>query len=261
MRRRTNPVLRYDAGLPKALGGAPAHDHEGRRRFLKQLAAGAGAVGLGAVPRLGHGQSAAVDFSVLDRHPPTVVPVPALTAEPPPSPPALPAQALAAEPAPLDLAAGPVGAAGVAAAPAPDPVEVAEPTELAEPGGPPPPATAPQESVMITENRALWLEPGYLVLLRWVRAEDDTRAVALLEGSAAALSEFLTTRVRSVDDLHDLARLHALEGELLALLYERMPTGTIEVLHLNHDCTTVCPSLEPGRLPGIRPEYPLPGGI
>ena len=32
----------------------------------------------------------------------------------------------------------------------------------------------------ITENRALWIEPGYLVLLKWTRAEDDTPGVEVV---------------------------------------------------------------------------------
>jgi hypothetical protein len=100
---------------------------------------------------------------------------------------------------------------------------------------------------MVTEDRALWVEPGYLLLLRWTRPVDDLAAVAALEGSAETVHTFLATRVTNVDTLHNLDQLHPLEAELVVLLNARVAPTTIEVIHLDHDCTRVCSLLNPSR--------------
>lgn len=201
-----------------------------RRRFLAQLSASAGGLGLFSalgLPRLAHGQSEAVDFSVLDAHP-------SPTALAPPAPPAMAAPA-----APMPAPAPPAASAPSQAA--------AEPVE------------------MVTEHRALFVEPGYIVLLRWERPAGDTAVVAALEGSTEAVSAYLSANIDEMNDLHDIDRLHTHEHDLVELLQARVAPATIEVLHLDHDCNSVCgargwtgpdPDFIP--LPGVppAPEFP-----
>ena len=192
MSKRTlklRPARRDKNGLPTRESSALRKMGEAdRRRFLKQLAAGAGVFSLG-LPRLSHGQSVEVNFGKLCDHPP-------------------------------------VGPAGK----------------------PLPSKETP--AVELTENRALWVTPGYLVLVRWRRHEDDDAVVAAFEGSADAVSTFLTTRVTSVDHIHNLDQLHGLESDLMAMLAARVSPAQIDVLHLDHDCTVVCSALNPST------EYP-----
>jgi hypothetical protein len=265
--RRTQPVPRYESPIPtRATTTLPRLDDGGRRRFLKQLVAGAGAASLGGIPRLGHGQSLTVDFTKLDHHPLPVAPGPTDAS----------AAAEAEHDAQLeayertmrlealaeqlrdeleDAAEEARAAAEAEAEPAVevDEVDGAPPfadsdTTLAQAGAP---------GVVITENRALWLQNGYLVLLRWRRDEGDNAVVAALEGSADDVSMFLADRVRSVDNLHNIDQLHRIEGELLAQLAPRVAPATIEVLHLDHDCTAVCATLDPSLL--HPPEYQIDG--
>ncbi len=227
---------------------APAYPTRGaapidpsRRRFLRQVGAGAGAAGFLAtvgLPQLAHGQSMAVDFSVLEAHPPTAAPIaeaPAVAAPAPSAPaPSAALGALAAPPAPR---------------PAP-PAAAASPAEAAEASAGEPLAQANDEAfVEITENRALWLEAGYLVLLRWVRRDGDQVVVAALEGSTAAVGELLQREVQATSDLHNLDRLHAIEAALVGLLEPLVAPARIEALHLNHDCNVVCGGLDAGTPP------------
>ena len=115
-----------------------AHDPS-RRRFLRQVSAGAGAAGLLSamgLPKLAHGQSTDVDFGVLEAHPPRSGLAPEQPAAP--APPALPMAAAPPAPAP----------------PAPPQEPVDEVVQVV---------------AEITENRALWIEPGYLLMLMWTR--------------------------------------------------------------------------------------------
>jgi hypothetical protein len=103
------------------------------------------------------------------------------------------------------------------------------------------------EETLLEENRALWVEPGYLVLLRWRRPVGDEATVGQLEGSADAVRALLDARVGSVDDLHNIERLHPLEDAVRTLLRERVHPATVDILHLDHDCTVVCAALDPSR--------------
>ena len=218
MTRRVRPA--HDAPAPDYPTREQRPDewgcNEGRRRFLKQLAAGSGAVAVG-LPRLVHGQSLPVSFDRLDRHP---LPV---------SPPVMADEAFSE----------PAGDAASAdfddeAEPAPEASE-AEADDQAD--------AAPE----ITENRALWVDPGYLILLRWRRPLGNEAPVAALEGSADLVRTHLDAQVTSVDQIHNIEQLHALEGALLVLLQGAVAPATLEVIHLDHDCRVVCSALDPSR--------------
>jgi len=133
------------------------------------------------------------------------------------------------------------------------------------PSAPAPPAAAapsdsaeapPAEIVMAVENRALWVEPGYLVLLRWERPVENEEVIATLEGSSDAVAAYLSEQVENSQSLHDLGRLHLIEDGLAALLEARVAPADIQTLHLDHDCASVCTAL-PDHIPD---DYiPLPG--
>jgi hypothetical protein len=195
-----------------------------RRRFLVQLGAGAGGLGvltaLG-LPRLAHGQSAEIDFSVLEAHPPSVPPPPPAMAAPP-------------------TAAAPPSAAAPPGPPAePRQVAVSEPLEV------------------VVENRALFVEPGYILLLQWERPVDELAAIAGLEGSTQAVADYLSQSITAMDELHHIERLHAHERALVALLGGRVAPATIAVLHLDHDCQRVCNPL--GWTAPRHDAIPMPG--
>lgn len=183
-----------------------------RRRFLKQVSVGAGGsavlAGVG-LPQLAHGQSREVDFSLLDRHRGTHELVPTPPAQPMAAAPMAPA--LREEQAPADEA-----------------VLDAEPEPPAEP--------EPQ----VVENRALWVEPGYLILLRWQRQDPGAAQIAALEGATEAVSAYLGEQVTDGSALHDLDRLHHIEHGLFTLLAGLVAPANIQTLHLDHDCTSVC---------------------
>jgi len=144
---------------------------------------------------------------------------------------------------------------------------------MAAPTPPPAPAPAPAAQAAVpadaievppvleervVEDRALWIEPGYLLLIRWDRPTDDTVAVAMLEGSTETLQAYLSSNITETNDLHDLQRLHSHEQALFALLEPRVEPARIEKLHLDHDCNTVCNVL--GWSGPTGPEIPL-GGV
>jgi hypothetical protein len=129
--------------------------------------------------------------------------------------------------------------------------EVAAPAEEAPPlpADQAPLSEAPAEPItVIDENRALWVEPGYLIMLTWQRPDDAT-IVAALEGSAQAVQDFLSARVTQVDQLHNIEQLHGLEGEVLVLLESRVAPAHITVLHLDRLYASVRPWI---------PERPTP---
>ena len=105
---------------------------------------------------------------------------------------------------------------------------------------------------VFVENRALWIDPGYLILLRWSRPVGDEGPAVALEAAATDLSTLIQARVTNVDNLHNFNQLHELENSLVATLSGRVTPATIEVLHLDHDCTSVCSVLNPSI------EYPEP---
>jgi hypothetical protein len=106
---------------------------------------------------------------------------------------------------------------------------------------------------MVTENRALWIEPGYLVLIRWTRSPGDNAVIAALEGSTDALASYLTEHIQSNNDLHELTQLHTHENALQELLAERIRPAVLEVLHLDHDCSQVCSIVTPSHPPDAIP--------
>lgn len=208
-----------------------------RRRFLKQIGVGAGGsavlAGVG-LPPLAHGQSREVDFSLLDAHPDTHQ----LVAPPP----------AAARPAAMPAMVAP-------AAPSPPAAQAVADLEQ----GSAEPTSSP---TIILENRAMWIDPGYLVLLRWRREEPGTAQIAALEGATDAVSEYLTNHLGE-GDLHDVDRLHEIEHGLFAMLGALVTPATIQTLHLDHDCNAVCVGMLPEidiPLAGVAPmPMPLPG--
>lgn len=217
----------------------PHPDDPSRRRFLARLAWGTGGASLLAqlgLPRLAHGQSLEVDFGLLDAHPGRDALMPPAVPAAPPAPPS-------ATPAPV-----------AAAPPAQAPADASSPAGEGEGGG-----TNEGEvgqGLTVTENRALWVEPGYLILLRWTRPRSDDDPVAALEGATDAVAGFLGTEVTSSDDLHNLDRLHEIEHGVVELLEPRVVPAVIETLHLDHDCNSVCSQLDLGPDPDV---IPLPG--
>jgi hypothetical protein len=99
----------------------------------------------------------------------------------------------------------------------------------------------------LEENRALWVEPGYLILLRWRRPDGNAAVIAALEASAEPMTSFLTEQVQRVDQLHNVEQLHPIEQALARWLAPRVAPASLEVIHLDHDCTAVCALLEPSR--------------
>ena len=199
-----------------------------RRSFLKRVGLGAGAAGMLSamgLPRFAHGQSQEVDFSLLTAHPSRMEAAPSAPAQTAPA---------AAPPAPAAM-------------------------QMAAPAEPAPPADGAAVEVVVaevTENRALWIDPGYLILFQWVRPEDNDDVVGALEGSTEVVSTYLSERVDTSAALHDLGRLHEIEEGLASLIDSRVSPARIHTLHLDHDCSTVC-SLLPDRIPDH--DIPLPG--
>ena len=139
----------------------------------------------------------------------------------------------------------------------------AAPPAAPAPPAPPEEPTDEVEQVVtggISENRALWIEPGYLLMLTWTRPEENSDVIAALEGSTETIGTYLSENVATVDDLHDVSRLHVHENAIALLLETRVAPATIGTIHLDHDCNTVCNQLDGGDpidhipLPGIAPE-------
>lgn len=200
---------------PKWDGGERAPNDPGRRRFIRQLLAGVGAGGvLGTLglPRLSHGQSHEVDFQHLENHPAPEMSFATEVTQ------AVSAAVSGDELGLQGLGAGP--AAPAAAAPA-----AAATTEVTH------------EEVV--ENRALWVEPGYLVLLRWSRQTSDETSIPALEGLTETISAYLQEHVQTMENLHDIANLHVLESQIAEFIANGV-AARVEVVHLDHDCSTVC---------------------
>jgi hypothetical protein len=218
------PVPTSAPGYPqRAVMAQQRPSDESRRRFLRQLA-GASALALTGLPRLAQGQSMPVDFSRLENHP-GLSPASPLADELAPA-----LEEVMAAPAEAELEE----AADSAPAEAEAEVEGGERVATGE------------RAIWLTENRALWVEPGYLVLLTWTRPPDDS-LVAALEGSGDAVAEWFASHITQVDQIHNLELLHPLEGELSQFLAERLQPAIISVLHIDHDCTRVCSTLNPSR--------------
>lgn len=97
----------------------------------------------------------------------------------------------------------------------------------------------------ITENRALWIPPGYLLLLQWTRPEEETSPVETLEGLTDMLTTHLAEAVSDTDVLHDAVSLQEIEVSLMVLLNEQVTPAVISVVHLDHDCEALCPADPP----------------
>jgi hypothetical protein len=104
---------------------------------------------------------------------------------------------------------------------------------------------------LITENRAVWVEGGYLVLIQWTRPESAEEAIAALEASSPDILAYLGTLDASSAVLHDPGPLHVLETGLIALLSPIVAPATIDVIHLDHDCQTLCTG-------GVSPDLSTP---
>lgn len=211
MKRSPVPKAITETSAPnRETNPLPAKCDSSRRRFLRQLAGGTGVCMVG-LPRLSHGQSLQIDLTKLDRHRPVGALLPVEMAE---------ADDFDDEEQARDT----------------------EPGTLMHADDPPPDPIGP---ATVVESRALWVEPGYLILVRWSRPETDESCVTALEGAADTLAEFLDTRVTNVDHIHNLDQLHELEWELVEQLTPLVVPATIDVLHLDHDCTQVCAVLNP----------------
>lgn len=209
----------------------------GRRRFLRQVGvtSGAGLVASFGLPRLAHGQSVDVDFSILDAHPLRATEAPLESPAAPMMPPALqpPSSAFAAptdDPAPT---------------PSPDPVD--------EPGGTGLIAGDPDEDVVV-EDRALWIEPGYLVLMRLARDAEDVTVGADVDGATQDVSAYITAHLADYDSLHTLDVLHTHEDAIAAIIEARIEPAHIVALHVDHDCNEVCSGGDP-----YWDDIPMPG--
>lgn len=201
MKRVPSPVgVSFCATPTRKTNPLPSTCDAGRRRFLRQLAGGAG-VCLVGYPQVARGSSLSVDLSKLNHHPR----VEELTVD-------------------LDR-------------PIPDTDSTPE-----LPGESPFP---PSQFLSVEESRVLWVEPSYLVLIRWSRPEEDESSIAAFEGAEEQIGEYLATRVTTVDDLHNLDLLHEIEQEIVDILAPIVLPAEIDVLHLDHDCTRICHLLDP----------------
>jgi hypothetical protein len=232
MTRRFRPAQPVE---PRKAAATPAYPADAppdpsRRRFLRQLVAGTGAVGVAGRLGLAGAQSAPpADFSILEAH------------------------------APVDgdgaLEVSPPARRRAARESEPEPAERRQEGRLDE---------ARSEAVAtagewVTENRALWVEPGYLVLLQWRRPADDEAAVAALEGASEAVGGYLRDAVTdAATQLHGTEMLGELETGIAAVLRPVVAPGVIDVLHLDHDCTSLCPP-RPTHHPVVRGRIAPPG--
>ncbi len=247
-KRRRRPCRVETADEPDFLNWTQRPRDRSRRRFLSQLSVLAGGAGLltsTGLPKMAHGQSREVDFSMLDNH----ASHEALIQHVAPSP---------EEPeAPQEQASGPADSAMGLAAPSS--------MGAAPPNSPPPvvpaatpPVAAGETAVEVTENRALWVEPGYLILVRITRAEDNPEAIVGFEESTEAVTEYLQREITESSHLHNVDSLRIHELAVANIVRERISPARLEVLHIDHDCTTVCSLLDPGH---IYEELQVPGGI
>lgn len=101
---------------------------------------------------------------------------------------------------------------------------------------------------MITEQRALWVEPGYLILVQWRRPASNAGVIAAFEGASETVGAHLASQLTEpYAVLHDAAQLQEAERALLAVLVPIVAPAEIDVIHLDHDCTAVCsvPTIDP----------------
>jgi hypothetical protein len=266
--RKVEPVNRTMDTIAYPNDHEASHDctDPSRRRFLRQVGMGIGTAGiLTVLPLKGSAQDSemVVDFSVLDGHPD----VQSLNPAPPTAPMAvLPAQGEESREEQAGLMA-PQAAPPTFAPTSPDgpsnpsngslaynPTGTGTPaTPSSTPSGSPPTESGVPE---VIEDRSLWIDPGYIVLIRWTRPVDNTDVIAALEGSVPAVSSYLSTSITSRDELHEVERLHGHELAITNLLAPLIVPARILVLHLDHNCSTVC-----SRFPDFTETIPLPGMI
>lgn len=236
-RNRTNqesrpairPVLKHESPLYPQQPN-PRHD-PARRRFLLQVAATGGAVAFASGVPLLKAQDLEIDFTVLESHDRLEL---------------TPSENARRE-AREDSVEAEVGREQTVLGES-TPNEGSGGTGDQDPSGVPddPPVDVPSGTLAsITENRALWIPPGYLVLIQLTRDEDDETSIPAFEGASEQVSSYLDTTVTDTDQLHDVIQLREIELGILALLEPIVAPATIDVLHLDHDCTTVCGSLGP----------------
>lgn len=192
-----------------------------RRRFLRQVALGSAAAGCcgGAAAvgaRRASAQGGVVDFSVLEEHDRVSAPAPMARQDPPSD----------------DQAAGL--------------------SRVRATSSYVPPA-APEAVAVIEENRAMWLEPGYLVLVRWERPEGNESIVAAFEDARDEVGEYLAATVTDPQaTLHHAGSLRPVEDGVTALLASRIAPARIVALHIDHDCQLVCGTPpEPELIPNV----------
>jgi len=205
-----------------------------RRRFLFQVSASGGAIAFGAGVPMTSAQGIEVDFSVLEGHDRLVPsPSPSLVGEL-----GVAARSSVVGDGAVDGTDGPVEATGE----------------------PPTPDTEPVDGLLatLTENRALWVDPGYLLLIQWTRPEDDETPVAALEASTQIVADYLELAVVDTEALHETLSLHAIELGLRELLNPVVLPARIEVIHLDHDCEAVCGPLRPDPLPRLGGSVAVP---
>lgn len=198
------------------------HFDPGRRRFLRQVGTTAGGVGFVAslgLPTLSHGQSVDVDFSILDAHPlrpveqPVVDPVMSSMVAP----------------------STPVDQVGAFAAP----VEVNNPEDGTDPLEPGLIGGDPDEDAVI-EDRALWIEPGYLVLMRIARDAEDVTVGEDVDASSETVATYITENLSEYDVLHNIDSLHTHENGIAGIIDGLIEPAHIISLHLDHDCNEIC---------------------
>lgn len=192
----------------------------GRRRFLRQVGTTAGGVGLVAslgLPTLSHGQSIEVDFSVLDAHPLRQTAEPVIQVDMPSMvAPATPVGSLSATPS----------------------------VDVTDPGGTDPPEPGliggdPDEDDVI-EDRALWIESGYLVLMRIARDAEDVTVGEDVDAASETVASYITENLSNYDVLHNIDSLHTHENGIAVIIDGLIEPAHIVSLHLDHDCTETC---------------------
>lgn len=226
--------------LPQAEPAEPAyptnprgrrHDPS-RRGFLLRVAASGGAVAFAKGIPLVSAQGIEVDFSILDGHDP------------------LGRSGLEVQP---EEVGGPMRSAVPSTTVEPETGGSGATSEETTPEDTPPDDGSGVGD--LTENRALWVEPGYLLLIQWTRPEDDETPVIQLEASAEVVAAHLASAVTDEHTLHELHSLHTIELGLVDLLTPLVAPATVEVVHLDHDCEAICGPLGP------EPEIMLRGSV
>jgi hypothetical protein len=87
----------------------------------------------------------------------------------------------------------------------------------------------------------MWIDPGFLVLVRWERPDGNEDVVAAFEGARDEVGEYLAGTVTDPQStLHDASSLRPVEDGVTELLAARIGPARIIALHVDHDCQLVC---------------------